>query len=98
MPDDKPILEFEEEHLAVEVCYFADLPDKYYDDDYVANLDHYEARDALQECADYVSDDMFDGPPGMSGAYYKVYAQDSEGFKKKLTTKLLALFKEMDDD
>ena len=97
MPVDKPILEFEEDHLAGEVCSFADIPDKYHDEDYVANLDHYEARDALEECADYVSDDVFDGPPGMSGSYYKVYAQDSEDFKKKLTTKLLALFKKMED-
>ena len=100
MPDDKPILEFEEDSLVGEVCYFADLPDKYYDGDYeyIENLNHYEARDALEETADYVDEDVFDGPSGMSGSYYKVYAQDSEDFKKKLTAQLLVLFEKMEDD
>ena len=97
MADDKPILEFEQDTLLGSVCSLADIPDKYYDDDYIENLDYYEVRDALEETADYVDEDVFDGPPGMSGSYYKVYAQDGENFKKKLTAKLLVLLKKMED-
>ena len=82
MADDEPILEFEEEQLTGAACSFADIPDKYYDDDSIAYLDHYEVRDALEESADYVDEDAFEGPPGMSGAHYKVYAQDSDLLKK----------------
>ena len=34
----------------------------------------------------------------MSGAYYKVYAQDKESFKKKLTARLLTLLEDMEEN
>ena len=87
---------FEEEHLTGTVCSFANIPDQYYDDDSIACLDHYDVRDALNESADYVDEDIFEGPPAMSGAYFKVYAQSKEGFRQKITTRLLDLLKSVD--
>jgi hypothetical protein len=92
MPEQDPILEFEVDSLRDELFDFADIPKKWHEGDYIAELDHYSILEALNESADYVDEDVFeDGGPGMSGAYYKVYAADESTFKRKLTKKLLAL-------
>ena len=99
MAGEEPLLEFEEEALTGEACFFADLPDKWHEGDFFAELDHYKVLEALHESADYVNEDAFEeGGPGMSGAYYKVYAQDKEAFRRKLTARLLTLLEDMEEN
>ena len=87
-----PVLEFEEDFLRGELFSFAEIPDGWHEGDYIAELNHGEILDALNESADFVDEDVFDGDmPGMSGAYYKVYATDVEAFRQKLTDRLLLL-------
>jgi len=89
---DRPVLEFEEDFLRGELFSFAEIPEKWQEGDYIAELDHYEILDALNESADYVDEEVFeDGMPGMSGTYYKVYAADVQAFRSKLTNRLLLL-------
>ena len=90
--EEKPLLEFEEDSLRGELFYFADIPDEWHDGDNIEELDQSDILDALIETADFVDEDVFeDGMPGMSGAYYKVYASDADSFKTKLTSSLLEL-------
>jgi hypothetical protein len=89
---DEPILEFEEDSLRGELFSFAEIPEFWNEGDYICMLDHNEILEVLNETADFVDEDLFeDGMPGMSGAYYKVYADDVESFRQKLTTGLLTL-------
>jgi hypothetical protein len=86
------VLEFEEDFLHLEPFSFAEIPDRWHEGDYIANLDGHEILNALYEAADYVDEEVFeDGPPGMSGTYYKVYAEDVESFRVELTKHLLLL-------
>ena len=97
MSNDKPILEFEEDSLVGQVFCFADIPDKWQDGDYAASLDRYAVEEVLIESADFVHEDVFeDGGPGMSGAYYKVYAKDADRFRTKLTRRMLKLIEDME--
>jgi hypothetical protein len=97
MSNDKPILEFEEDSLVGEVFCFADIPDKWQDGDYAALLDRYAVEEALVESADFVDENVFeDGGPGMSGAYYKVYAKDVERFRTELTHRIIKLIEGME--
>jgi len=86
------VLEFEEEFLHSTPFSFAEIPDRWQEGDYIANLDGGEILNALNEAADYVEEEVFeDGPPGMSGTYYKFYAEDVESFRVELTKHLLLL-------
>lgn len=92
MKQDKPVLEFEEDFLRGELFSFAEIPEFWSEGDFIAELDHSEILEALNESADFVDEDVFeDGMPGMSGAFYKVYAADVESFRKKLSNGLLLL-------
>lgn len=74
---------------------FADIPEVWHEGVYIGELDTYEILNALYESADFVGEDVFDdGMPRMSGTYYKVYAEDIESFRKKLTTALLKLLEQ----
>ena len=91
MTKEKLILEFSDDNMREELFSFADIPEKWFKEDFIVELDHYEILDALEDVASHVSDDEFEGGPGMSGHYYKVYAYDLNSFKKALTKKLMEL-------
>jgi len=92
MKEENCIIGCDEEALRGEVFYFADIPECWEEGDFIAELDHYDILDILCETADYVDSDVFeDGMPGMSGAYYKVYAADVKQFKRKLSEGLISL-------
>ena len=92
MKQDKPVLEFEEDFLRGELFSFAEIPEFWSEGDFIAELDHSEILEALNESADFVDEDVFeDGMPGMSGSYYKVYTADPERFRSSLTSRLLQL-------
>ncbi len=92
MKEEEPILEFGEDFLRGKLFSFAEIPDYWHEGDFIPELDTYEILDALNDTADFVDEDVFeDGMPGMSGSYYKVYAANPEGFRGKLTIRLLQL-------
>ncbi|MBP83272.1 MAG: hypothetical protein CMO61_05430 [Verrucomicrobiales bacterium] len=97
MPEENPILEFEEDSLRGKLFNFAEIPEKWHEGDYIAELDHYSILEALNESAEGVDVDVFeDGGPGISGSFYSVYATDVATFKLKLTQKLLGLLQASD--
>ena len=88
---DKPVLTFSDDSLIAEVFGYADIPEKWWDGDYMSEVDHYAIVNAVYETASYVSEDEFDGPPGMSANYYKVYADCESEFRTALSAMLLKL-------
>jgi len=88
---DKPVLTFSDDSLKAEVFGYADIPQKWHDGDYMSEVDHYAIVNAVYETASYVSEDEFDGPPGMSDNYYKVYADCESEFRTALSAMLLKL-------
>lgn len=92
MKAERPVLEFEDDFLRRKVFNFADIPKAWHEGDFLAELDTYEILEALTESADFVEKDTFeDGMPGMSGTFYRVFAEDTERFRRELTTVLLKL-------
>jgi len=69
----------------------ADIPDHWHDGDHIALLDRSDILEAIEESADFVDVDSFEGGPAMSGDYFKVYSSEPESFRKKLTKKLRLL-------
>jgi len=88
---DKPVLTFSDDSLKAEVFGYADIPQKWHDGDYMSEVDHYAIVNAVYETASYVSEDEFDGPPGMSDNYYKVYADCESEFRTALSAMLIKL-------
>ncbi len=92
MSEQTPVFEFEEDSLWGEVFGFADIPEFWRDGDYICELDRSDVLEALNKSADYVDEDVFDdGGFGTCGAYYKVYTNDVEAFRMKLTSELILL-------
>jgi hypothetical protein len=83
MSKETPVFEFEEDSLYGEVFGFADIPESWRDGDFISELNRSDVLVALNKSADYVDEDVFDdGGFGTCGAYYKVYANDVNAFKK----------------
>ena len=93
MSKEKIVLEFATDSLRGELFSYADIPEKWHEGDFIAELDHNDLLTVLNETADHVEDTEFEGGPGMSDNYYKVYAIDEAAFRSKLTEKLLKLLK-----
>jgi len=91
MSEREPIMEFEEDGLWGEAFAFADIPHHWHDGDHIALVDRSDILEAIEESADFVDVDSFEGGPSMSGDYFKVYSSEPESFRKKLTKKLLLL-------
>lgn len=87
----KTILEFSDDDMRGKLFAFSDIPEKWHEGDFISELDHSDILDVLNETADQVDETMFEGGPGMSDNYYKVYATDKALFRSRLTKKLLEL-------
>ena len=93
--EEKKLFACDDDEVRYKLLSYADIPKKWYEEDYVGNLDHYKLMDILNETTAHVDDSSFeDGMPGGSGHYYTVYVRDEEDFRRKVTEKVLALFKE----
>lgn len=93
MPKEKLIFECSEDFIVGEIFSHADIPSEIEDEHDPAALDQTSILEVLENAADYVDDIAFDGGPGMSDSYFKVYALDEVEFRKKLTAGLIALLK-----
>jgi len=92
---EKMVMAFEEDDIWGEPFSYVDFQGKLPEFD-TALIDRDDIMRALEESASYVDEDIFeDGGPGMSGAYYKVYARDETTFKKALAERLLKIAQEV---
>ena len=91
MAKEKLILEFGDDNMKEVLFSFADIPEKWFDGDFIVELDHYAILDVVDDVASHVNDEEFEGGPGVSGHYYKVYAYDLNSFRKALTKRLMEL-------
>jgi hypothetical protein len=85
------VFECSDDFLRVEVLSRVTLPPKLRKEQYLEELTHGEILEALHEAADHVQEEQFDGPPGMSDGYYKVYAKRRPEFRKKLSRQIADL-------
>lgn len=85
------VFECSDDFLLGEVLSRVTLPPKLKKAQYLEELTKSEILDSLHEAADFVLEDNFDGPPGLSDTYYKVYAKRRMEFRKKLSHQIADL-------
>ena len=86
-----PVIEGDEEVVPWDLLRFSGLEEEFPDAD-LTMLDESEIMDAAYACADDSDDDAFDDQmPGQSFNYVKLYAKDTEAFRKKLADSLRPL-------
>jgi hypothetical protein len=82
------VFECSDDSLTGKVLSHVKLPPTLKKPQYLESLTMSEILEALHKSADYVDEDQFDGPPGMSDTYYKVYAKRKLDFRKKLSQQI----------
>ena len=92
MAEEKVVLQFSDDCMRGKIFYYADIPDKWYEGDFICLLDSSDILEALNEVASHVSEDAFeDGGPGMSDSFYQVFTRNEAEFKRDLSAKLTEL-------
>ena len=90
-PEEKIVLEFSTDNMRGAVFSYADIPAHWFEGDHIAGLDHNAIMDVIYESADLVTDEEFEGGPGMSDTYYQVHAKDEKAFRARLSVGLIKL-------
>jgi len=91
MAEEILVLEFSDDNIHGEVFGFASIPDRWWEGDDITEVDHLDIIVAVIDSSAHLEEDEFEGGPGMSDTYYKVYAHDKEKFRSELTAALLEL-------